>query len=160
MLIGVVADTHSLPVPQQMLDDFKNVDLIIHAGDICEIKDLEIFKKIKNTQAVYGNMDSPVVRQTLPGKIIFNAGTVAIGVFHGEGPAAQVPKRVQKEFERDAVNVVVFGHSHHAFNDRIGKVLYFNPGSPSDKVCAPYRSYGILEINGSQVTGKIIKIKD
>ena len=47
MKIGVVADTHSLALPKQMLDDFKNVDLIIHAGDFCSMKVIEKLKKIK-----------------------------------------------------------------------------------------------------------------
>ena len=37
-------------------------------------------------------------------------------------------------------------------------VLFFNPGSPTDKVFAAYNSYGILEINDKKVEGKIVKI--
>ena len=45
-------------------------------------------------------------------------------------------------------------------NEKINGILYFNPGSPTDLVIAPYRSYGILEIKDNDVVGKIIKLKD
>mgnify|MGYP000902617687 CR=1 FL=1 len=36
MKIGVISDTHSLLIPQKLLQDLEHVDLIIHAGDICD----------------------------------------------------------------------------------------------------------------------------
>ena len=43
-------------------------------------------------------------------------------------------------------DIIVFGHSHLPMNEYIKGVLYFNPGSATDTVFAPYRSYGIIEI--------------
>jgi predicted phosphodiesterase len=42
-------------------------------------------------------------------------------------------------------------------NEKIGKILFFNPGSATDKVFAPYNSYGIIEVN-DKIDAKIIKI--
>ena len=42
MKIGIVSDTHSMAIPQQLLDDFKGVDLIIHTGDFCSSDDFKI----------------------------------------------------------------------------------------------------------------------
>jgi len=159
MKIGVVSDTHSHAVPQQLLDDFKKVDMIIHAGDFCSLDDLNLFKKIKEVRAVFGNMDGLEMRQVLPEKVIFEIGGVKIGIFHGYGIADKVPKIVRSEFKGNKIHVVIFGHSHHPYNETIDGVLYFNPGSPNDLVRAPYCSYGMLDINHGQVVAKIIKVK-
>jgi hypothetical protein len=158
MKIGVVSDTHSHLIPKKLLEDFKTVDLIIHAGDFCTKDDLNIFKKIKKVRAVFGNMDGLEIRQILPEKDIFQVDGVTIGLFHGHGSPDKVPKIVRSEFKGNKVHVVIFGHSHCPFNETIDGVLYFNPGSPNDVVRAPYRSYGMLDINHGQVTARIIKV--
>ncbi len=160
MKIGVVADTHSGLLPQQMVKEFNRLDLIIHAGDFCTLKDFERLAEIKEIKAVHGNMDEVSLARRLPGKQILNLEGHAIGVFHGTGSPQQVLDSVRREFKSDAVECVVFGHSHMAFNERVGDVLYFNPGSPTDTITAPYRSYGILEVNsGKTIRSKIIKVK-
>jgi len=158
MKIGVVADTHSMDLPPQMLEAFRQVDLIIHAGDFCCLSVLDTLGKIREVKAVYGNMDDPDVRQRLPEKQIIECGSVKIGLYHGAGAAANILDTVQQAFVNDTVDAVVFGHSHQALNRRIGGVLYFNPGSATDTVRAPYRSYGIMDVNHSGVKAKIIKV--
>lgn len=160
MKIGVVSDTHSHLIPKKLLNDFKSVDLIIHAGDFCTTDDLNVFKKIKEVRAVFGNMDGLEIRQILPEKVIFQVDGVKIGLCHGYGSPDKVPKVVKSEFKNDKVHVVIFGHSHFPYNETINGVLYFNPGSPNDVVRAPYCSYGMLNINHGQVTAKIIKVDE
>ena len=36
--------------------------------------------------------------------------------------------------------------------------IYFNPGSPTDRVFAPYNSYGIIEIKDGKLKRRIVKI--
>ena len=43
MKIGVVSDTHSHKIPDQLMKDFKGVDLIIHAGDFCSLKNIDLY---------------------------------------------------------------------------------------------------------------------
>jgi putative phosphoesterase len=160
MKIGVVSDTHSQKIPQQVLDDFEGVDLIIHAGDFCTVADLKIFSRIKEVRAVFGNMDGLELRQMFPERDIFEAEGLQIGLFHGHGSSEKVLDFVKAEFKKDNVDIVVFGHSHQPLNKTIDNVLYFNPGSPTDTVRAPYTSYGILDINGGKVSAKIIKVKN
>ncbi|MBI5416169.1 MAG: metallophosphoesterase family protein [Candidatus Omnitrophica bacterium] len=159
MKIGVVSDTHSLDIPAEMLEDFKKMDLIIHAGDFCTSLDLETFRRIKEVRAVCGNMDEAQLRRVLPRREIFTLAGVAVGIFHGEGPRERTLETVRKEFHGQKPDVVVFGHSHQPFNQEIDGVLYFNPGSPSDGFTAPYRSYGVLEIESGKIKGKIVKLK-
>jgi uncharacterized protein len=157
MKIGVVSDTHSIAVPKQILTAFRNVDLIIHAGDFADVQTLKVFQKIKDVKAVWGNADGADLRKALPAKQIFACGKFRIGVYHGEGPAHRVPRRVQEEFKRDKVDAVVFGHSHLAFNEKINDVLYFNPGTPTD-VCAAFNSYGFLDVTDEGIVGTIVKL--
>lgn len=159
MKIGVVSDTHSQEIPPQLLNELKKMDLIIHAGDFCTAADLDTFKRLGEVKAVYGNMDGEDLREVLPRRQIIEADGVTIGVFHGEGSPEQLLEVVQKEFKGTKVDAVVFGHSHQPMNERIDKILFFNPGSPNDLVFAPYRSYGILEIKAGKITGKIVRIK-
>ena len=159
MRIGVVSDTHSREIPAEMLEDFKETELIIHAGDFCTPKDLETFRRIKEVRAVYGNMDGADLRRVLPRREVLALEGVTVGVFHGEGPRERILETVQKEFRDQKVDAVVFGHSHQPFNKEINGVLYFNPGSPNDGITAPYLSYGVLEIKSGKIKGKIIKLK-
>ena len=43
-------------------------------------------------------------------------------------------------------------------NKEIEGKIYFNPGSPTDKMFTPHLSYGILEINGKNLKRKVVKI--
>jgi len=159
MKIGVIADTHSLEIPREVREAFKGVDLIIHAGDFCSLEDVEVLKKIKELKAVHGNMDDPEVRMKFPPRQVIDCEGVKIGLTHGRGSSFQVLDFVRKEFENDKLDAVIFGHSHEPLNETIGGVLYFNPGSPNDKVHAPYNSYGILEIKDGKIKAKIARLK-
>ena len=138
----------------------KKVDLIIHAGDFCSTAELKFFQRIKQVRGVSGNMDGLDIRQVLPERDIFEIEGLNVGLVHGYGKPENVLSSVMSEFEKDKVDIVIFGHSHHPVNDKIDNVLYFNPGSPNDYVRAPYCSYGMLEINNGSVTGQIVRIKD
>ena len=159
MKIGIVSDTHSLALPSQMLEDFLSADLIIHAGDFCCWEDLENFKKIKEVQAVHGNMDEMKIRRFFPRKQILKFGSVAVGLFHGEGSRGMILETVKTEFAEDKVDCIIFGHSHQPLNETMERILFFNPGSPNDTISAPYRSYGILEVKNKKIVGKIVKVK-
>ncbi len=159
MKIGVVSDTHSKELPQQMIDDFKKVDLIIHAGDFCDKTVYDALAKIKEVKGVCGNMDDLDIYQRLAQREILQCGSFRIGVFHGGGAKEMLMDKVKAEFKNDKVDAIVFGHAHAPLNEKIGNVLYFNPGSPNDEVFAPFCSYGILEISDKGISGKIVKVK-
>jgi hypothetical protein len=158
MKIGVVSDTHSMEVPKEVLAAFRGVDLIIHAGDFADVETLKVFQKVKEVKAVWGNADGEDLRKILPAKQLITAGKFKIGVYHGEGPGAKVLERVQQEFKKEKLDVVIFGHSHEAFSETIKGVLYFNPGSPNDIVTAPFCSYGLLTVTDQGISGEIIKL--
>ena len=161
MKIGVISDTH-IPlsadkIPQKVFECFKGVDLILHAGDLIDLSVLDKLKEIAPVEAVFGNMDPAEVRSSLKIRKIIKAGKFKIGLIHGAGPSESIQKRIDAIFSNDRVDVIVYGHTHKPENRVRGNILFFNPGSPTDKVFAPYRSCGILEI-GNKIKGKIIKL--
>lgn len=159
MKIGVVSDTHSFDLPRQMIEDFRQVDLILHAGDFCSTKDYTFFKRIQKVRAVYGNVDEAAICRKLPAQDIFEVEGVRIGMIHGAGTGQGVLTYVKNAFRKERVDVVVFGHTHQPCQEYDRQTLYFNPGSPNDYVRAPYCSYGILEVRDKTVKGKIIKVE-
>lgn len=150
MKILVLADTHipdrAKKLPQVILEEAKKVDLIIHAGDLIDISVLNELKKINKVKAVAGNMDSSEVLKILPHKEIIAAGKFKIGLTHGEGAMNQLVEMAKNTF-KEKLDCIIFGHSHHPFSDFVEGTLMFNPGSVSDKIFAPFNSYGILEVN-------------
>ncbi len=160
MRILVLSDTH-IPVaaqdlPGEIYKAIEGVDMIFHAGDIMDAGVLDKLRSLKETKAVCGNMDSKELCMTLNSKEIINIGKFKIGLMHGYGAPSEIMPTVRREF--DKVDVLVFGHSHAAMNIKKDGVLYFNPGSPTDKIFASKNSYGILEVTDKTIEGTIIEI--
>ena len=162
MKIGVISDTHipvkEKEVPKKILDEFKNVDMIIHAGDLVDLSVLSQLKAVcPDVRAVWGNMDPESVRNNLPDKLIFKGGNYKIAVMHGVGAPAGLVHVLTEAFKDEKPDIIIFGHSHEAFNEKIRGVLFFNPGSATDKVFFEYNSIGIIEIN-DKIEARIIKL--
>jgi putative phosphoesterase len=160
MKIAVLSDTHipltSSDLPKEVYQGIAGVNMILHAGDIVEEEFLEKLSTIAPVRAVCGNMDDEKIGRKLPKKDILRVEGVSIGLIHGWGPPSGLIEVVDREFKN--VDAIVFGHSHNPLSEVRGGVLFFNPGSPTDKIFAPYNSYGILEVRGKIITPKIIRI--
>lgn len=162
MRIGVIADTHipdrAKEIPEKILEDFKKVDMVIHAGDLVDLSVIDELKSVcADVRAVWGNMDPHEVRARLPEKEIIQAGNYKIGLIHGYGSPAKLMELAAGIFKNDHVDIIIFGHAHSPVNEKKEGVIYFNPGSPTDKIYCPYNSYGIIEIN-DKIEAKIIKL--
>lgn len=158
MLIGVLSDTHIPKVvksmPDNVLELFIGVDLIIHAGDIVEMSVIDQLHKLAPVEAVAGNMDSSDVKKVLPEKKIIEAGGFRIGVTHSGGAGGTAHLRAMDAFYGQQVDCIVFGHSHTAFNREYNGILLFNPGSATDRRFSLRCSIGFLEIS-DKITGRI-----
>ena len=159
MKIGVISDTH-LKGPSPLLEKimeayFRDVDLILHAGDLTSLKVLEAFNG-KEVIAVAGNNDSPEVKKQLPVKEVISVNHFKIGLTHGWGFPVRLERKLTPFFK--GVDCIVFGHSHWAVNHRKKGILYFNPGSFSDGMTSLWRkSIGLLTVDG-EIRGKIIRV--
>lgn len=161
MRIGVIADTH-IPVfakslPRKVYDYFKDCDLIIHAGDVVEMDVIKELEKLAETKVVTGNMDSFELRERFPEKCLLKVAGKKIGVVHGKGPGVKVRQTVRKAF-RTKPDIIIFGHSHASFNEKIDGILFFNPGTATNDVRAESCTFGIIEIEGGDVRAEIVEI--
>jgi len=159
--IGVISDTH-IPIaaqklPAEIYKAFKGVDLILHAGDLVDISVLKDLNKLAQTQAVHGNMDSLEVQKELPAKRIVKVGKFSIGLIHGFGSPFNLMNRIKGEFT-EKVDAIVYGHSHSFVNEVHEGILYFNPGSPTDKIFARHNTYGVLDLEET-IKGRIVKLR-
>ena len=134
MLIGLISDTH-IPdrtdkIPINVLEAFKNVELIIHAGDLTSIDAKEELEKIAPVLAVQGNSDR-IYDLNLPKSLTKVIEKVKIGVKHGEvyprGDSQQL-YYIAKELD---VKVLITGHTHQASIEQVNDILLLNPGSPT-----------------------------
>ncbi len=156
--LGVVSDTHLYrrPLPARILKALEGADLILHAGDILEMAVLEDLARIAPVTAVAGNMDHGDVKDELPGKRVLEVAGRRIGLIHGYGAPAGITSRLRGEFED--VDAIVFGHTHQAYNRVEGGIYFLNPGSPTDRMFAPYRSVGFMEV-GDEIKGRIVMLE-
>lgn len=161
MKVAVISDTH-IPascskLPEALIEQIKAVDLIIHAGDLTELYVLDELNKIARTEAVVGNMDSHKVTRILPEKRILELGDFRIGITHGVGHPDNLLYYAKGRFIGERLDCIIYGHSHRPSIDTFGDTIYFNPGSPTDEIFAPYNAFGILEI-GKALVPKIIRL--
>lgn len=156
MKIGVISDTHLKEATPELTGllagPFRDVEMILHAGDITELAVLEGLEK-KKVQAVWGNMDSSAVRRALPAKRIITAGNFRIGLIHGGGGPQGITERLSKEFTE--VHCIVFGHTHAPLTLRQGDLFWFNSGSFRGDWVSGKKSIGLLHV-GDQITGEIL----
>ena len=151
MKVAVISDTH-IPatcnaLPSILLEKIKRVDLIIHAGDCTELSVIEDLERIAPVEVIAGNMDSGIIKRRYPEKKIIELGSFRIGIAHGYGAPDGLIGYVKDLFKEDRVDCVIYGHSHIPKIDYLDDVFYFCPGSPTERVFAPYNSFGMLEID-------------
>jgi putative phosphoesterase len=160
--IGVISDTHvpdrARSLPAAALAALAGSDLILHAGDLVQLAVLEPLAAIAPTLAVYGNVDRSEVRRRLTARGLALVGRWRIGLVHGHGEGGRTPDRALAAFE--AVDAVVFGHSHRALCERRDSVLLFNPGSPTDRRWGPFCSVGRLRVTEAGIEGEIVRLEE
>jgi putative phosphoesterase len=160
MLIGVISDTHiperAQKIPEIVFEVFKDVDMILHAGDLVSIDVLKQLQDVAPTHCVRGNMDKYYGRD-LPENEIINLHGHRIGLNHGEVyPRGDTQQLKYTALELD-VDILITGHTHWAFIKELNEVLLLNPGSPTvPRMSDP--SVMLLEIDDSKVESQIIKI--
>ena len=164
MRVLVISDTH-IPVtakklPSIIKEEAEKSDYCLHAGDFISYKIFTMLSDWTKTYGVCGNMDEFQIREKLPLKQIIQLDEIKLGLIHGRGVPSGLLPYIKNEFSQEIkeIDVVVFGHSHYPLDKKIENVVYFNPGSPTDKVFAPYCSYGILDIEGKKCQRRIVRI--
>ncbi len=149
MRIIALSDTHiprrAKELPRTVLAALANADHIIHAGDITAPHVLDALAVYAPVTVVSGNADPSELQDALGEKRLLRLDGFVIGVYHGHGRKGTTLQRAAAAFEGEAVDAVVFGHSHNPYLAYHGGVLLLNPGSPTDKRRNAYFSYGVIK---------------
>ena len=128
--IGVLSDTHGWLDPR-VLEHFKDVDEIWHAGDIGSYEVLQTLREYKPTRAVFGNMDGGDVRYTLSEFYRFRVEEVNVLLTHIGGYPGHYNPWLLPMFQKEPPQLFVCGHSHilKVQYDPTWKMLTMNPGA-------------------------------
>jgi putative phosphoesterase len=157
MLIGVISDTHSYmdPRARQLL---RGVDHILHAGDIGNESVIRELAKIAPVTTVKGNVDRDGPVALYPEERLLELGGHRIYLTHALQPPRHENDPGLDRYRRNGVKVVVYGHSHIAYQRRWGDILFFNPGAAGKRRLKVIPSVGFLTLTGSSVYGQITEL--
>ena len=150
--IGVLSDTHGL-LDKRVLEHFKDVDEIWHAGDIGSFELLQTLREFKPTRAVYGNMDSGDVRYSLSEFYRFKIEDVNVLMTHIGGYPGHYNPWLIPMFRKEPPDLFVCGHSHilKVQYDSIFKMLTMNPGAAGKQGWQPCQTLLRFTIDGSKI---------
>jgi uncharacterized protein len=161
MRIAVIADTHmprgTRALPGACVERLRAADLILHAGDLTGSVFLEELRALgPPVEAVYGNMDEPALKTSLPKERVVEAGEARIGIVHIPGPRVGREARLRARFPGCAA--VVYGHTHLPQVERDEDVWILNPGSPTERRSAPARTMLELVIEGRDLGPRLVSL--
>ena len=128
--IGLLSDTHGL-LDERVLEHFKNVDEIWHAGDIGSTEVLQTLQRFKTVRAVRGNADAGDIRWLLRDVEAFRIENVNVLMTHIGYQNGYLTWPVRRIIEQEPVQLFVCGHSHilRVGYDKPHKMLCVNPGA-------------------------------
>ena len=127
MRLGIISDTHGLLRPE-VHEVFKEVDRILHAGDIGDESVLDELALIAPVIAVYGNTDGSRLRSRLPDVAEERIDGFSVIVTHGDQLGVPNPDGLKGMFP-DA-DVIIYGHTHRPLiRDMPDFSVVLNPGS-------------------------------
>ncbi|MCW4025197.1 MAG: metallophosphoesterase [Candidatus Bathyarchaeota archaeon] len=158
-IVGVISDTHvpsrARGLPKQVFEIFEKADYIIHAGDIVELAVVDELEQLAPVLAVYGNMDGPSVSGALPKMSSLKVFGWKIGVMHDPSTAFGMNK-MREIAKQNSFDVFVYGHTHVANIKWENKMLYINPGSPTDSPSFAKPSVALLRVSEGSIEPEIV----
>jgi putative phosphoesterase len=160
--VGVISDTHvsksARCIPKRVFEIFQGVDYIIHAGDLVELAVMDELDQIAPVLAVRGNSDGLDVAKALPKLDSLKVFDWKIGVIHDQNILDGLDS-MSEIAKANGFDVFVYGHTHIANILWEGKILYINPGSPTDPAGILNKpSVALLKITRETITPQIITL--
>ncbi len=160
ILIGVISDTH-IPeradsIPEIVFEIFKDVDLILHAGDLVSLSVKNKLETISPVICVQGNMDR-YMGLKLPERKKLNLEGVEIGLTHGDVYPRGDTQQLRYIGLEMGVEVLITGHTHWSSIKKMPDMLLLNPGSPTvPRLSDP--TVMTIEIDDGKLDARIVKI--
>jgi len=157
MRLGIISDTHGLLRPE-VFDVFREVDHILHAGDVGPPAILTELEALAPVTAVYGNTDGWTLRNRLPRVARVELDGFTIVVTHGDQLGSPTPEKLQAQYP-DA-EIIVFGHTHRPVLTLVDTVVtVMNPGGAGPRRFDLPASVGILELEpGIPPRGRLVPL--
>ena len=148
--IAVLSDTHGLLRPE-IPEAIKDVDHIIHAGDLGKMEILDELSGIAPTSIVRGNVDTGAWAASLPCDTVVDLAGHQLYILHDIAQLDLEPRVA-------GFAAVICGHSHQPEIDYKDNVLYLNPGSIGPRRFKLPVSYALLRINGGPLIPELVEI--
>ncbi len=137
MKVGIISDTHdrqrAVAKATEIFGEHK-VDYILHGGDIVSADTAKVLAEVEGAKfiGVFGNCDreKPFLRSLVRSL----GGEIHSRVFRGEIGGRQIfmthkPSTMGEVARSNNFDLVVYGHTHMRFMQRVGKTLVVNPGT-------------------------------
>ena len=106
----------------------RDQDLIGMAGDTCDGGIIESLAEIAPMTVVRGNNDRTGAESLYPVEVPLKLEGFGFYLTLIVKEPQKPNDRVIATYQKQAVDIVVYGHSHVAFQKEIDNVLFFNPG--------------------------------
>jgi putative phosphoesterase len=149
-LIGVISDTHGLVRPE-VIPAFKEVGLIIHAGDIGGPEVLARLQAIAPVVAVRGNNDQGDWARLLPETEVIDLNGMRFYLLHNL-------KELNLNPAAAGFQAVISGHSHRPLVEIREGVLFINPGSAGPRRFKLPVSVAYLTIQGTGLKAAVKRL--
>ena len=140
--IGFISDTHNL-IREEVLEEIKTCKYIIHAGDISNEETYMSLRTIGNIIFVKGNNDNGEWAKYINKFEIVEIDNFKIYIVHDY---KDIPNNLE------GIDLVVFGHSHKYFYDKVDKIEFLNPGSCGKKRFSLPLSFAVGFLNDNKLT--------
>ena len=143
----------------QVFEIFKEVDHILHGGDVGRSDLLIELGTVAPVTAVYGNTDGFDLRSRLPQVAEIELDGFIIVVTHGDQFGSPNPAKLHEAFPH--AEIIIFGHSHRPLLELVDKtVTVMNPGGAGAPRFGIPPSVGILELEaGIPPRGRIVALR-
>ena len=174
MRIGLLSDTH-IPqaadvLPAELMEAFRGVDLILHAGDIYTTSVLDDLECIAPVLAARGDDDwgNTLVDKRVKEKHILKLDGQTLWLIHKRPDYFRSPwwvtslqqkKLSTEQSQYDIPSIIIFGHGHRTVVERLHNMLFINPGSPTFlNYCRGLGTVGILDIDSGEAEARILQL--
>ena len=143
--VFVLADTHNR-LPESMKETAKDADEIWHLGDVCAVAILDELQTVgPRVTVVRGNCDS-----NFEWPLVLNLVRGGLKVRLQHIPPDRPP---------DDVDILLHGHTHVPRNERIGRVLFLNPGCVTRPNRGAPASAAWLQITDEKVIWNLVPLR-
>ena len=159
MRLGIIADTHGLLRPE-VFDVFKEVDHILHAGDIGPPDLLTELEAIAPVTAVSGNTDGWDIRERVPEVIEVRLEGFDFLLIHGHQLGSPTPENLHAAYP--GAEIIIYGHTHLPLLTTLDLVVtVMNPGGAGPRRFNLAPSVGIMELEaGIPPRARLVPLSD